>query len=400
MKNFQARKEDRVDSYNWDSNKLGQYLKVVDSEIAFPTNSILFFDLTGESGLNDYYALNYPKYKAKCNNIGCHFIFLPSVKFPSEHESTFEYIIPHLKGHINFAGPALENLVNNLWIDDKYETEDYKQIVNYIGYTGNIQTGFILFFNEKISIVEYPTKEIADKADFFQKAIIESIGVADESNSFGSRRGAFSKRENYETSLEEKLDEETRKHIEEIKLKIESLKKSGQILYALPLLQKALRELENEIDITSLSEVKVDEEYNIVLPGFNNLIIPLSHLTKVVYVLFLNHPEGINIKELQRYKVELMQLYLSISPQENYEKIVNSIKDLTSSNSSAIYTHISRIKSTFYKIMDPQFANYYIVAGDKGYGSSLKYIPLIRTSLDFESPDQSPEDDIDLSDYA
>jgi len=47
----------------------------------------------------------------------------------------------------------------------------------------------------------------------------------------------------------------------------------------------------------------------------------------------------------------------------DYDKMSKSIDDVINLETKAIYTHLSRIKSAFYKIMDASFAQYYIVSG-------------------------------------
>lgn len=397
MENFLTQKGYRIESFGLNS-KLHNYLKSIDLEVVFPAKSVVFFDLTGKSILNNCYSENYLKNKSEYNTIGYNFIFLPKLDFPINVEDAFEYLLPHLKGQINFASDALNNSINSMFDDYEDYIEDYKSILSYLEYKGNIQTGFVVYFEGKVTIIEYTDNKIIDGTIPLQNSIIEVL-KRNDNHVFESRRNtpAHLLKKRYEDSLRDKLDEETLQFVLELKEKIEGLKKSGQILYALPLLQKALKNIENQIDVTSLSDIKVDDDYNVILPDFNNLIIPLSHLSKVVYILFIRHPQGIDIKQLWQYEKELLELYLSISPQENYDKMINSIKDLISINSTAIYTHISRIKSTFYKIMDDQFAENYIISGSKNYGSSLKYISLIK--IDSNDTNSSLSDDFDIADF-
>jgi hypothetical protein len=108
--------------------------------------------------------------------------------------------------------------------------------------------------------------------------------------------------------------------------------------------------------------MEIDYKNKIQLPYFKKEV-ELSHLTKAIYFLFLKHPEGINLKELVNYKKELLTIYTSVSNQLDYDKMAKSIDDVINLETKAIYTHLSRIKSAFYKIMDASFAKYYIVSG-------------------------------------
>jgi hypothetical protein len=136
----------------------------------------------------------------------------------------------------------------------------------------------------------------------------------------------------------------------------------------------------NKINLDSTNTIAISNDYRIVLPHFDNLEIQLSHLTKAVYILFYNNPYGINIKELYNYKKELENLYSKISNQLDYDKMMQSIEDLVKPESKAIYTHISRIKSAFYKQMDFVYAKNFIVAGGT-FGDDFKYISIIRPKI-------------------
>lgn len=101
----------------------------------------------------------------------------------------------------------------------------------------------------------------------------------------------------------------------------------------------------------------------------------MSHLTKVVYILFTRNT-SIYIDKLPSYKQELIKLYKEISNQDDYDKMMKSVEDLTNPYGSAIYTHISRIKSAFHKVMDSKLAKDYIVTSDS-FGSKQKFIPAV-----------------------
>jgi len=246
-----------------------------------------------------------------------------------------------------------------------------------IKYTGDIKAGFIVFEQSSVYIIECNDKEFYSLEPFtkFEKYFIDLAEFI-----FVSRRKVGPETHNpYEG-----LDDVTIKKIIEIKSRLKEIKKNGKFLLALPLLSEILEDQYNNIDIESISKLQIDSDYSITLPYFNNLEIPLSHLTKVVYILFYNNPSGIDIKELHLYKEEIKKLYLSISNQLDYDKMMLSIDDLINSSSKGIYTHISRIKSAFYSVIDKKYADNYIIVGEY-HGSTLKFIPI-----------QRPLEDIDL----
>jgi hypothetical protein len=162
--------------------------------------------------------------------------------------------------------------------------------------------------------------------------------------------------------LTEKLDEEATQIVNDFKEKLAALSDSGQLLFIVPILKDLLDKQTEKIDFSSISKIQIDKQNKILLPYFKKEV-ELSHLTKSVYFLFLKHPEGINLKELENYKKELLTIYISVSNQLDHDKMIKSVEDVVNLETKAIYTHLSRIKSAFYKIMDASHANYYVVSG-------------------------------------
>lgn len=77
--------------------------------------------------------------------------------------------------------------------------------------------------------------------------------------------------------------------------------------------------------------------------------VEMHPLSKVLYFLFLRHPEGIILKELVDYKTELLSIYMQISVQCN-EQSINNLVDPTKNSANE---KISRIRSDFRKVLAP-----------------------------------------------
>lgn len=352
------------------------------SKFSIPNNTIIYFDLIGDFYLNIEYEKNYIHLKDEFKKANLDLFFLPKIDFPNLDLTTIEYFIPHLKNHINLSAAVFSHtLIDNEKDDSNYFSLfkfDYQALLDYLGYKGNIKSGIIIICESNIYIVEHTNIDFLNGIKDPKDIIIEYFLGKMPEMVFYSRENDFnfSPRE-FQNKLEENLDEETKLKILQINEQIEEFKNSGSLMYILPLLKKTLQKYENEIDLDSISKIYVDSEYNITLPYFNNMIIPLSHLTKAIYIFFTKHPDGIDVKNLYHYKDELKNIYFSVSYQENLDKMNQSISDLIAPNSNAIYSHISRIKSTFYKLMDKFYADNYIITGG-GYGNSLKYIPVLK----------------------
>ena len=235
---------------------------------------------------------------------------------------------------------------------------DYSDILKLIDYKGNFNSGFTLYNNVVgVSDAYYEKNSNGDFSSFFKE--FEDY-LAEISNEEGDAMIANAPPI---VDLTEKLDEEAAQIVNDLKEKLAALTDSGQLLFIVPILKDLLDKQTEKIDFKSISKITIDKQNKILLPYFKKEV-ELSHLTKSVYFLFLKHPEGINLKELENYKKELLTIYISVSNQLDHDKMVKSVDDVVNLETKAIYTHLSRIKSAFYKIMDASHANHYIISGN------------------------------------
>lgn len=370
-------KMERLSSLGYEVEKLIRSKSVL-PHIESSKKTVILFDLVGDLQLNSSYKEDYDSIVNEFNLIDCDFIFLPNVSFPNNVDELIHYFIPHLNHKMSYIEDlVLHSLIDNQKDSHKYfslYSNDYKEFLNYLGYRGNAASGFIIILESDIYIVKYSNEDILNGLEDPKQMILNFLHSLD-SEIFSSRHKRVITSE-FDKAIDENLDEEAIAKIKLINKQIEELKSSGKWLFILPLLKKTLDNLSTEIDLDSISTISIDDEYNIYLPYFNNLEIKLSHLTKVIYIFFYNHPEGIRLSELWKFEEELLDLYLKISNQNDYDKMKKSIEDITAFASKSVFSHISRIKSRFYSLMDESYAKYYIIDG-ADFGSDLKYIPLI-----------------------
>jgi len=329
---------------------------------------VIFFDLENNHTINQYIKSNLETIKQRFSEEYKNFVYLPSIEFSDKFDTILKYYLPHLS-ESNFRTLQFENL---------FQKPESQKIVDYFGYSGTIKCGLI-FINEA-TIIECNDKLIQDSAEklftdsllYFKTLRKQSVFSFDDYDDMIGNTNSFNPYEN--------LDEDALVKIEEIQKQLYELKQNGQLLFALPILKEILENETNTIDFNSENNLFIDEDFRILLPNFNNIEIQLSHLTKAVYVLFYNNPQGINIKHLNSYKKEIISLYAGISNQLDYDKMLQSIDDLVKPESKAIYTHISRIKSAFYKQMDYKFADKFIVTS-ANFGNDFKFIPILKDKI-------------------
>ena len=153
--------------------------------------------------------------------------------------------------------------------------------------------------------------------------------------------------------------------ISQIKSDIQDLKELG--FYEL--LIKELGRVLFEQDTSKMflpSRLFMDKEFRIYLSDFDNLEVVMTPLPKTLFILFLRHPEGINLKSLIDYKKELLEIYKLLSYRETYFDMVESVNRICNPFEGSINEKLSRIKEAFLKKMSIDTAKYYIITGERG----------------------------------
>ncbi|SNB23935.1 conserved hypothetical protein [Flavobacterium psychrophilum] len=355
QKFIENRKVEKFDNFKFQYNSEFSQFNTND-------NMVIFFDLENNHTIIQYIKSNLETIKQRFSNEYKNFVYLPNIEFSENFDTILKYYLPHLS-ESNFRTLQFENI---------FQKPEFQKIVDYLGYSGTIKCGLI-FINEA-TVIECDELLIQD--NFFTDSLLyfkilseQKVFSFDDYDDMIGNTNSFNPYEN--------LDEDTLAKINEIQKQLAELKQNGQLLFALPILKKLIEKETNTIDFNSENNLLIDEDFRILLPNFNNIEIQLSHLTKAVYMLFYNNPQGINIKKLYQYKQQIISLYAGISNQLDYDKMLQSIDDLIKPDSKAIYTHISRIKSAFYKQMDYKFADKFIVTS-ANFGNDFKFIPILK----------------------
>ncbi|MFV8464377.1 hypothetical protein [Flavobacterium sp. LB1P62] len=373
----------RIDKF--ENFKLGDDL----SKFEINQNTVIFFDIEDNPRINQYIENQFSELKKKFTEVNRNLIYISNLDYPKDIRGLLKFYLPYLSAgdlkkfysekHVALTLAKQITELFNEKSDVSYFQSEYQSILDYIGYTGNIKCGFLFFDNDTTLILECNDFVVTGNTEIFFNDLIAFFkhvkGEIEESDCMIGNTQAYDPYEN--------LDEDAKEKIRGIQIQLRELKDSGQLLFALPILKDILNNEANKINLNSTNTIVISNDYRIVLPHFDNLEIQLSHLTKAVYILFYNNPYGINIKELYNYKKELENLYSRISNQLDYDKMMQSVEDLVKPESKAIYTHISRIKSAFYKQMDFVYAKNFIVAGGT-FGDDFKYISIIRPKIVYD----------------
>ena len=135
-----------------------------------------------------------------------------------------------------------------------------------------------------------------------------------------------------------------------------------------------LEELRIEAAKSRLSRLLITKDYRIILVDYDNKEVEMTPVHKAVYLLFLNHPEGIEFKKLSEYRDELLQYYMATAKLMDKQTITESVDMLVNPLNNSINEKCSRIKNIFLNMMDQYTANYYIISGhtQKHFAGSAK----------------------------
>ena len=115
----------------------------------------------------------------------------------------------------------------------------------------------------------------------------------------------------------------------------------------------------------ALSALYVTKDHRIFL-GDNRVEIHMEPLVKAVYLLFLNHPEGIVFKNLPDYRGELTKIYSEVRPWGLSERALQSIEDVTNPLLNSINEKCARIRRAFVAQFDDHLARHYYIDGLRG----------------------------------
>ena len=169
---------------------------------------------------------------------------------------------------------------------------------------------------------------------------------------------AFSRREAIDYKQVAK-DEETISMLVEMERLARSLKLKG---VKSDVFDAMLHSLEQPADIW------IKPSGLIVIPDFGNMEIRLNPTQKMLYFLFLQHPEGIHPDAIIGLRNELIRLYSRASIFEEWHPAEETVDSLCAEDKGVLYSNISKIKSIFVKKLGDKCAQHYTIRKDPESG--------------------------------
>ena len=115
------------------------------------------------------------------------------------------------------------------------------------------------------------------------------------------------------------------------------------------------------------SHLVVTGSGHILLTDFDNREVKMDTLSKVIFIFYLRHPEGVAFNELWDHREEMLTIYGKISRRLNQAALEESINSLCNPvERNSINEKVSRVKSAFINAVDEDIAEMYYIKGPAG----------------------------------
>ena len=122
--------------------------------------------------------------------------------------------------------------------------------------------------------------------------------------------------------------------------------------------------------VQPLAPMIISKDYKIYLDEERNEV-HMEPLVKSLYLLFLQHPEGIIFKDLPDYRQELANIYNKVRPWGLTDRALQSIEDVTNPMLNSINEKCAKIKKVFKTMLDSSIAEHYYIKGTRGEAKKI-----------------------------
>ena len=328
------------------------------------SNALIYVANEEDKALKDLFENKPEVFEGWGQMMGFHVVYLPLLMKRLANKEVLQYRAPYLS-EAEVANTAIGN-------------DFLLQYLENPGEKGRIKHGFIR------------TEDIHRGGDGKDKAINRFYPLSSQSGEpIADQLNKIGKQISFEKSQHEKLleyrnfddfgnipdiseadahfnsqidNENTDDLIEEVKIKIAMLRQRG-------ISQYLLEQLIHPDD--RLSRLVITKDFRLILPDYNNMEIKLEPLAKAVYLLFLNHPEGILFKYLPDYREELAKIYNRLKPTGLTDRAIQSIEDVTNPLLNSINEKCARIRGAFVGQFDDHIARHYYIDGHRGEAKKI-----------------------------
>ena len=146
---------------------------------------------------------------------------------------------------------------------------------------------------------------------------------------------------------------------------------ASELLALMEKIQERLEELQGgsaEIREAGVAPTRlfVDESYHIRLGAEDGVELALRPLVKALFILFLKHPEGIRLKERERFETELNEIYSRIAPNVSQEDRQRRIRRMVDPMDNSFSEKASVLNARLERLFSGEEAGFYKIQGSNG----------------------------------
>lgn len=350
--------------------------------IHYKKGALIYIEQIHNDKYNKVITQNYDFIVGVFNRIDTPFVYLPKLLADRHFNKVLGYNHPHLKEpHHNYSDKLYHVISSSLYL-----TIDGPTLI-HLSDNGDVTHQFAI-----------PTPEVFTSSELlvlFLDNIRRKISpiIKDEEDSIRFRIVRESRLHSFDP-----IDDTFDSHIDEPTAPLKKDKQKGELYQKVPKkktaddlfeekafdipedLQQQIKELSEagylshlikylevlQETTRKLSRLKITAEYRIYLMDYEMKEVKMNPLPKALYLLFLNHPQGISFKELTDYRAELLNIYKNISLRENPIKARISIKKLTNPLDNSVHEKCSRIREAFLRVVADDIAQNYYITGGRG----------------------------------
>lgn len=121
----------------------------------------------------------------------------------------------------------------------------------------------------------------------------------------------------------------------------------------------------------NVSPIHFDKKFSIVLPMYPLIQIKLDPLPKALYILLLNHPDGIMPNNIQEYEGELRNIYTAVSGRKKQSAVDRMMKSTINPAENLLYKNLAIIRESFLYKLRFDIARHYIPVQNRSKAYSI-----------------------------
>lgn len=305
---------------------------------------VIYYEGTYSEPINNYIINHYEEISGKLKEEDITFVYMPK-------------ILAHLQDSVAYSHPDSSNITL-----EPYKAEDFYKELS-AGIAKNPTEEPLLIVPDFFKNCDYPPEELEGIYVGCHAFILNYIDEEQFDFIFKKHLEIIIREHIVRYSIAKAPTEEDIADYASISDIAKEIQDRINLLYAKGVSEYVISKIVS-LPEPQLSTLLITEDFRIFLPEYNNMEIKMPTLSKALYFFYLRHPEGVLFKELRDHKAELSEIYRTISPLENMDKIEKSIDDIVDSTKNSVNEKCSRIKAAFVSQFNDKLAkNYYITGG-------------------------------------